>query len=184
MTPNEPLPDALFEVELKEGEDRGVKLTDNLRIVAIRSGGPFDGKCLIGDQIVEVWFYRFSTNLHVIQVNGTTVSTIDEFEKFTIENGPILEINIACGLKTVSTFGPQQVKSFLSVNLNTRKLMGNQLCNGSRVNWVGSCDAIGIFEDRKQQDQRIVIDFEFFECSIKKIVNILKVQNNSARNKD
>lgn len=47
-------PDIQFEVELCEGEDWGIKLTHDLQILGIRNGGPFDLKCVVGDQIVQV----------------------------------------------------------------------------------------------------------------------------------
>lgn len=43
-----------FHVELCENEDWGIKLANNLQVLAIRSGGPFDRKAVVGDQIVQV----------------------------------------------------------------------------------------------------------------------------------
>jgi len=92
-------PDVQFEVELRDGEDWGVKLTHSLQILGIRSGGPFDGKCAIGDQIV--------------QVNDSAVKTIEDFEQVIQHSGPALHIQVTRGLKTseVKLLPPEREKN-------------------------------------------------------------------------
>jgi len=92
-------PEIQFDIELKEGEDWGVKLTNDLQIVGIKSGGQFDGKAAVGD--------------YIVQVNNSAVKSIEEFEQAVMHFGPILHIQVSRGLKTseVQLLPPEREKN-------------------------------------------------------------------------
>ncbi|KAI6218301.1 hypothetical protein M3Y95_01175500 [Aphelenchoides besseyi] len=82
-------PDLVFDVELEGNLDWGIKVSENLHVIAIRDGGPFTGKCEIGDRI--------------IQVNEIPMKTLEEFEHIAAQTNS-MHIEVTRGLKTVSFY--------------------------------------------------------------------------------
>ncbi|KAI6196601.1 hypothetical protein M3Y94_01128900 [Aphelenchoides besseyi] len=91
-------PDLVFDVELEGNLDWGIKVSENLHVIAIRDGGPFTGKCEIGDRI--------------IQVNEIPMKTLEEFEHIAAQTNS-MHIEVTRGLKTneVQLLPPEREKN-------------------------------------------------------------------------
>ncbi|KAI6179320.1 hypothetical protein M3Y98_00597600 [Aphelenchoides besseyi] len=91
-------PDLVFDVELEGNLDWGIKVSENLHVIAIRDGGPFTGKCEIGDKI--------------IQVNDIPMKTLEEFEHIAAQTNT-MHIEVTRGLKTneVQLLPPEREKN-------------------------------------------------------------------------